>query len=356
MSSATTAPRNRRLESGAGRWTEQHLMPCLFGEFLDLIEQPHEMEVENTLGETLRALPTGRCADSNLDRWRRVFLIAGGFPELLVRRRHDDEIDETNLLLESQQVLRSDAVERAIYKDIPQSFGVRSPMALERLLYVLAGQITGLLSPSGICRDLGLSQPTFDRYLSYLQRAFLIFTLPNYSGYETRIQRRGRKLYIFDGAVRNAALQRGLAPLDDPAEIGALIENLVAASVHTLSVHTGIRLHHWRDGNREVDLIFGDPSQPLAFEIGASIRHSRSGLAALIERHEHHEHFRGHSYLVTPRATIHHPPAARSPGSELFRSTPFSWQSALRPGRLLPIGWAPRCDLVPRRPRGASTS
>ena len=48
MSSATAAPRNRRLESGAGRWTEQHLMPCLFGEFLDLIEQPHEMEVENT--------------------------------------------------------------------------------------------------------------------------------------------------------------------------------------------------------------------------------------------------------------------------------------------------------------------
>ena len=265
------------------------------------------MEVENTLGETLRALPTGRRADSNLDRWRRVFLIAGGFPELLVRRRHDDEIDETNLLLESQQVLRSDAVERAIYKDIPQSFGVRSPMALERLLYVLAGQITGLLSPSGICRDLGLSQPTFDRYLSYLERAFLILTLPNFSGYETRIQRRGRKLYIVDGAVRNAALQRGLAPLDDPAEIGALIENLVAASVHTLAVHTGIRLHHWRDGNREVDLIFGDPSQPLAFEIGASIRHSRSGLAALIERHEHHEHFRGHSYLVTPRATVHRP-------------------------------------------------
>ena len=217
-------------------------------------------------------------------------------------------------------------------------------MALERLLYVLAGQITGLLSPSGICRDLGLSQPTFDRYLSYLERAFLIFTLPNFSGYETRIQRRGRKLYIVDGAVRNAALQqRGLAPLDDPAEIGALIENLVAASVHTLAVHTGIRLHHWRDGNREVDLIFGDPSQPLAFEIGASIRHSRSGLAALIERHEH---FRGHSYLVTPRATIPPPPpppppAAREPGSELFRSTPFSWQSALRPGRLSPIGWAP---------------
>ena len=177
-------------------------------------------------------------------------------------------------------------------------------MALERLLYVLAGQITGLLSPSGICRDLGLSQPTFDRYLSYLERAFLIFTLPNCSGYEARIQRRGRKLYFVDGAVRNAALQRGLAPLGDPAELGALIENFVAASVHTLAVRTGIRLHHWRDGDREVDPIFGDPSQPLAFEIGASIRHSRSGLAALIERHEH---FRGHSYLVTPRVTVHRP-------------------------------------------------
>ncbi len=35
--SATAALRDRAVESGVGRWTEQHLMPYQFGEFLDLL-------------------------------------------------------------------------------------------------------------------------------------------------------------------------------------------------------------------------------------------------------------------------------------------------------------------------------
>lgn len=306
-SSATAALKERRVESGVGRWEEQYLMPYLFDEFLHLIDPQPEIPVERTLGQTLRALPSGRPADAALGRWRRVFLFVGGFPELIARQHRDEQPDESNLLLASQRVLRSDAVERTIYKDIPQSFGVHNPMMLERVLYVLAGQIAGLLSPSNISHDLDLSQPTFDRYLSYLERAFLVFTLPNYAGRELGIQRRGRKLYFVDGAVRNAALQRGIAPLDDPGEMGTLIENIVATSLHTLSMHAGLRLHHWRASTREVDLIWGDPHQPLAFEIGTSTHHARAGLRALMERHEH---FRGHSYLVAPHAAVRHPDAS----------------------------------------------
>ena len=298
-SSATAALRDRRLESGVGRWEEQPLMPYLFDEFLQLEGQSPEIAVGNALGETLRTLPSTQA----LGRWRRIFLLTGGFPELLVRRQRD----EPTLMLESQQMLRSDAVERAIYKDIPQSFGVDNPMMLERLLYTLAGQVAGLLSPTNIGAALGLAQPTFDRYLSYLERAFLVFALPNYSGREANIQRRGRKLYFVDGAVRNAALQRGLAALDDPMEMGLLSENLVASSLHTLSLRSGIRLYYWRDGRREVDLIWGDPDQPLAFEIGTSPRHTRSGLLALLERHEY---FHGHCYLVAPQAVFRPPDAS----------------------------------------------
>lgn len=55
-------------------------------------------------------------------------------------------------------MLRSDAVERAIYKDIPQVFGVENPIVLERLLYVLAGRMTGILSPAGIFRSWAVSR------------------------------------------------------------------------------------------------------------------------------------------------------------------------------------------------------
>lgn len=302
-SSATAALRERRLESGVGRWSEQHLTPYLFDEFLELVGAEESIVTGPTLADTIRALPDGQRPPAPSAAWRRVFMLVGGFPELLTRQA-DAEVDEANRLLESQQILRADAVERAIYKDIPQSFGVESPMMLERLLYVLAAQVTGILSPTGIGSDLGLSQPTFDRYLSYLEQAFLVFTLPNYSGAESAIQRRGRKLYFVDGAVRNAALQRGLAPLDEPAELGVLIENLVAATLRSLALHSGVRLHHWRERNNEVDVIFDHPDEPLAFEVGFSAQHSRAGMKAFIERHPR---FEGRGYIVAPQAVVAHP-------------------------------------------------
>lgn len=303
-SSATAALRDRRQESGIGRWAEHHLTPYLFPEFLHLAGHPSTIEADETLVETLAALPNGHRAQPELGEMRRLFMLVGGFPELLAPERHDGESDEPNRLLRSQQILRNDAVERAIYKDIPQSFGVDNPMMLERLLYVLAGQVAGILSPGNICSELGLSQPTFDRYLAYLERAFLVFTLTNYSGREATVQKRGRKLYFVDGAVRNAALQRGLAPLSNPPEMGTLLENLVAASLRSYSVHAGVRLHHWREGRNEVDLVLEGPGGPLAFEIGSSADHSRSGLRALIDKHPQ---FDGASFVVAPGVTVRQP-------------------------------------------------
>ncbi len=232
-----------------------------------------------------------------LPHLRRALLLTGGFPELLAPAAADDE-DEGSTLLRSQRTLRSDAVERAIYKDIPQAFGIDSPMLLERLLYTLAGQVTGLLSPRRLCQALdGLSQPTFDRYLSYLERAFLVFTLPNYSGREGNVQRRGRRVYFVDGAVRNAALQRGLGPLTDAGEMGLLYENLAAGHLHALARQTQVRLYHWRSGRDEVDLIYDHPEQPVAFEIASSLRHPTTGLQRFMERFPR---FEGRCYLVSP--------------------------------------------------------
>lgn len=302
-SSATAALRGRRLESGVGRWDEQHLTPYLLPEFLELAGAAlPTMTVAATLRDTIGGLPP-RGPGQAVEARRRLFMLTGGFPELLTSIATADQ-NEGDVLLRSQQILRNDAVERAIYKDIPQSFGVDNPMMLERLLYVLAGQMSGILSPTNITSDLGISQPTFDRYLSYLEQAFLVFTLPNYSGSETSVQRRGRKLYFIDGAIRNAALQRGLAPLADPVELGNLMENLVAASLRSLAVHAGVRMFHWRDGRDEVDLVFDQPGAPLAFEIASSADHSRAGLTKFLERHSR---FAGAAYLVAPQASVVHP-------------------------------------------------
>lgn len=307
-SSATAALRDRRLESGVGRWTERYLMPYLFSEFLDLRSVPGEVSGSQDLADTLLASKPTDTPTTSLGHWRRLFMLVGGFPELLfaIAREPDDEIDE---LLESQQVLRADAVERAVYKDIPQSFKVDNPMMLERTLYVLAAEFTGILSPSRLCKELELSQPTFDRYLAYLEQAFLVFTLTNYSGREASIQKRGRKLYFLDGAIRNAVLQRGLSPLDDQREMGALLENLVAATLRAFALYSGIRLHYWREKGREIDFVLDAPDGPLAIEVGSSDSHPRSGSMAFVERHPR---FAGRTWFVSPNSPVLSPAKAKS--------------------------------------------
>jgi predicted AAA+ superfamily ATPase len=287
------------------------MLPYSFSEYLDLVDEPaaQRIVVRDNISDTIRALdPLPLFDERKVAEHRRRFLLIGGFPELLNRHGRTPAIAESEQdgLLQSQLILRTDAVERAIYKDIPQSFGIDNPMLLERLLYVLAGQATGILSPSNICKDLeGLSQPTLDRYLSFLEQAYLVFRLTNYAGNEASIQKRGRKLFFLDGAVRNAALQRGLAPLSNPNELGLLQENMAAAAVHGLGQHTGVRVHYWRDGNKnEVDLIFDHPTDPLAFELASNSNHSAGGLDALQSTHPR---FKNRTYLVAPGLPLTHP-------------------------------------------------
>ena len=309
-SSAAAALRQQRHESGVGRWDEYYLSPYSFYEYLNLIHRGVRLPEAETLAATLRACIAEAVHLPPLGDLRRRFMLTGGFPELLLRDGPGGAAgvqDDASMLIQSQKTLGADAVKRAIYMDIPQVFGIDNPLVLERLLYVLGGQATGILSPKSICQELdGLSQPTFDRYLSYLEQSFLVFTLQNFAATEAGKQKRGRKLYFVDGAVRNAALQRGLAPLADAAEMGLLLENLAAAHLHALGQQANVRVHYWRDSNkREVDLIYDHPTDPLALEIGSSPLHPRHGPAAFLQRFP--RRFAGRVYIVSPDGPMQEP-------------------------------------------------
>ena len=334
-SSASAALRRRRQDSGLGRWSEISLAPCLLSEAAELIARPAPQPAHPvaqptsepaapaagparrvpgpvSLAEELHRLEDGSRPEPSVSETRRLLMLVGGFPELLTQSagwslpdEHDaSQGDSTGDLIAAQQSLREDSVERAVYKDIPQAFQIDNPMMLERLMYLLAGQAAPLLSPSNIAKDLRLSEATIERYLAYLEAAFIVFTLPNYAGSEAKVQRRGRKLYFVDSAVRSAVLQRGVAPLLHPGETGHLIENMAAAALHALASQAGVRLHHWREGRDEVDLIYGEPSAPLAFEVSSGSLHDLSGLKALIRRSDR---FGDHAYLVAPGLPVAHP-------------------------------------------------
>ena len=198
-SSASAALRKRRQDSGVGRWREISLAPCLVSEAMQLVATPpqqpqHEVPLGTSLADQLHRLEEGTTSSLASSEAARLLMLVGGFPELLLHAGQArvppeygplaDDSPFTEALVAAQLSLREDAVERAVYKDIPQAFQIDNPMMLERLLYVLAGQVAQLLSSSNIAADLRLAEATVERYLAYLEAAFIVFTLPNYAGSE----------------------------------------------------------------------------------------------------------------------------------------------------------------------------
>jgi predicted AAA+ superfamily ATPase len=305
-SSSAAAALGERTESGIGRWDDVFLGPCLLDEQLDLAGVPARIAVEGTLAETLARLDEAEVEPEKLSRALEEHLLIGGFPGLVARG--EQRLDPEQRFLRAQEVLRRDAIEGALYRDIPQSCGVDDPALLEKLLYLLAGEATGILSPQSICKDMhGLAQPTFDRYLSFLERSFLVFTAMNYSATERGTQKRGRKLYFVDGAARNATLRRGLAPIFAAHERALLLENAAAAHVYGLCRATQLRPRYWRE-RLEVDIVYPHPSAPCAFEVGRSADHARAGLRAIGEAFRE---LASQRYLVAPKAPLVRPRASK---------------------------------------------
>jgi len=300
-SSSVAALRNRKIESGIGRWSEQFLTPYSILEYLKLAQTPKEAFTSKlTLPQCLAAAVEVAPTIKSLPGRRMLYMLAGGFPEIILRELEVDDLEDS--MLRSQQTLRTEAVQRVTGMDLPQVFGVQNPIALERLLYLLASQMCGIVSASNLSNVLDISRQTANQYIGYLEKAFLIFTLPTYATSEESVQRRGRKVYFVDGAVRNAALQRGIAPLSDPNENGWLIENMVASHLKTLSMQSGSRLYHWRNKKQqEIDFVYDDPSNPMAFEVATSVSHHLKGVKAFQERYPR---FEKQCYVVSSQSNV----------------------------------------------------
>ena len=70
-----------------------------------------------------------------------------------------------------------------------------------------------------------------------------------YASNERSAQRRYRKIYFIDTAIRNSALLKEQNQIfSEPLELGKLQENLVAGHLYHLGKQSNIRLYCWRRG------------------------------------------------------------------------------------------------------------
>ena len=115
----------------------------------------------------------------------------------------------------------------------------------------------------------------------------------------TTVQRRGRKVYFVDGAVRSTVQQRGMGLLRGDRDAALLQENALASHLQNLSRHDGARLFHWRKGKFGVAFVYDHSDTPLAFDVTDSAQHDTASLRAFQDAFPR---FAGNCWFVSPSA------------------------------------------------------
>ena len=111
-----------------------------------------------------------------------------------------------------------------LYKDILEYESVKSSSILIKLLKALALQIGSEVSYREIGQLIDVSPQTVEKYISLLEKTFVIFSLSSLSRNLRNELKRSVKIYFWDLGVRNSLLQNFL-PIDQRNDIGAIWEN-----------------------------------------------------------------------------------------------------------------------------------
>ena len=140
-----------------------------------------------------------------------------------------------------------------------------SPVFIRKFWTMLSHYHSGIWNHSSFARALGVTPPTVNRYLEFLEGAFIIHLLqPFYINVKKRLVK-SPKVYIRDSGILHRLAQfSSMDDLQSNVLIGASWEGYVVEQIRQ-RVPSGIALFYYRthDGT-ECDLVFVKANQPIA--------------------------------------------------------------------------------------------
>lgn len=182
-------------------------------------------------------------------------MIYGYYPEIVTNP--GEEKERLKLLASSY-----------LYKDLLMLEQIKKPALLEKLLNALALQVGNEVNYTEIGQLIGSDRKTVEKYIDLLEKAFVIFQLPAFSGNVRNEIKKGKKVYFYDCGIRNAVINN-FAPLSTRTDVGALWENfiIVERMKHLKYAENEARHYFWRTTQQqEIDLIEEVDSKLTAFE------------------------------------------------------------------------------------------
>lgn len=233
--SAAAALKRQSTESGAGRFTDFLLPPLTFSEYLQLRQEPAAIAEEEP---GLYAL-----ADIGLlNRQFVEYVNYGGYPELAL---------SPSVRANPERFVKSDIVDKVLLRDLPQLYGIKDIQELNALFTLLAFNTAEEVSFEKLSQRSGVGKQTIQKYIEYLEAAFLIKRVFRVDQDGKRYQReRNFKVYLTNSAMFTGLF--GAKSSDDP-EFGHLVETAVFAQ----RFHEDARLNYarWGGDDNEVDLV-----------------------------------------------------------------------------------------------------
>ncbi|MBI4946091.1 MAG: ATP-binding protein [Bacteroidetes bacterium] len=156
-----------------------------------------------------------------------------------------------------------------LYKDIFLFKEIRRPELLEKLLVALALQLGSEVSFHELSQMLGVDTVTVEKYITYLEQAYVIFRLKSFNRNLRNELKKSRKIYFYDNGIRNTIISN-FNSLSLRSDTGALWENfLVSGRLKFLSNNLIYSNNYfWRTmRQQEIDYIEDRNGKLFAFEL-----------------------------------------------------------------------------------------
>ncbi len=243
--SAAAALELKSQESGAGRFTDFNLPPLAFSEFLCF----RNLEGELMQSDSKRP---GRYKTVDIDRLNTHFLDylnIGGYPEMVLHPQSHTSV---------VRHLRQDVVDKVLLRDLPSLYGIHDVQEMNRLLTFVAYHSGKEVSLNNLAEGSGVSKNTIQKYLEYLEAAFLIMRVRRVDDSGKTFQRATAFKICLTNPTLRSALFAPLAP-DDPA-MGSMVETAIFSQWLHAPQMRYLHYARWGRDGREVDIVALNPT------------------------------------------------------------------------------------------------
>lgn len=175
------------------------------------------------------------------------------------------------------EVVNNPADERAVLKELTESYMYRDVLSLEtlrkpdvivRLLKALSLQIGNQVSYNELGSLVGLDSKTVEKYLDILEKSYIIFRIGSFARNMRNELKSSRRIYFWDLGVRNAVIGN-MAPLENRNDTGALWENFLISERMKVNSYSNsfAQSYFWRTKDQnEIDYIEEQDGQLNAYE------------------------------------------------------------------------------------------